>query len=295
MDSKDFQLLAALYENALQSYRSLGHRTSLSAPAARGRLQALESKGIIQGYWVSPDPSIFRRQDLLAFYDRQWTRSDALRALAVQDVAWVAWKVDGGLTVQVWPQSRKESIEDLTRVLKEPPFEQAWVDHPPKEDLSLIDWRIIEALLDHPRIELQGLCDSTHFSPKTVRKHLGTLIREEAVYISPKIGSLADSGEVIYHLAVTGDVSLNELRRTLGDLVLVNEAHEPSMKYLLCRANDLADVTSRIQAANELPGVGSVRVTLNRELLVANGFVHGLVRERIRNLEKTWKSNNGNV
>ena len=284
MDSKDFQLLAALHENARQSYRVLGSRVSLSAPAVRDRLQALEKRGIIQGYWVTPDPTIFDRQDLLVFYQDDRTREEALRALSVRDVAFVAWKVDGGLTVQLWPRNQKESLEELTRTMGEPSG-QALAEHPPHPPLSLADWRIIDVLLDDPRIELELLCKSTGLSPKTVRKHLSGMLREEEIYITPRLGTLSGSGELVYHLMVDGKAALSELRRVLGDAVLVNETKEPPMKYLLCRAHDLADVTSRTAQTSKLPGVRSVRVTLNREILVATEFVHSLVRERIVTLD----------
>ena len=280
MDSKDFQLLAALHENARQSYRALGNRVSLSAPAVRDRLQALEKRGIIQGYWVTPDPTIFDRQDLLVFYQDERTREEALRALSVRDVAFVAWKVDGGLTVQLWPRNQKESVEELTRALGAPSG-QALAEHPPHPPLSLADWRIIDVLIDDPRIELERLCKSTGLSPKTVRKHLSGMIREEEIYITPRLGTLSGSGELVYHLMVDGNVAFSELRQVLGDTVLVNETKEPPMKYLLCRAHDLADVTSRTARTSKLPGVRSVRVTLNREILVATEFVHSLVRARI--------------
>ena len=280
MDSKDFQLLAALHENARQSYRALGNRVSLSAPAVRDRLQALEKRGIIQGYWVTPDPTIFDRQDLLVFYQDERTREEALRALSVRDVAFVAWKVDGGLTVQLWPRNQKESVEELTRALGAPSG-QALAEHPPHPPLSLADWRIIDVLIDDPRIELERLCKSTGLSPKTVRKHLSGMIREEEIFITPRLGTLSGSGELVYHLMVDGRVGLSELRDALGDAVLVNETKDPPMKYLLCRAHDLADVTSRTAQTSKLPGVNSVRVTLNREILVATEFVHSLVRARI--------------
>jgi len=280
VDSKDFQLLAALHDNARQSYRALGSRVSLSAPAVRDRLQALEKTGIIQGYWVTPDPTIFDRQDLLVFYHDERTREEAVKALSVKDVAFVAWKVDGGLTVQLWPRNQKESLEELTRMLGEPSG-QALAEHLPHPPLSLADWRIIDALIDDPRIELEVLCKSTGLSPKTVRKHMSSMIREEVIYITPRLGTLSGSGELIYHLMVDGKAVFGELRRTLGDAVLINETKDPPMKYLLCRAHDLADVTSRTAQTSKLPGVKSVRVTLNREILVATEFVHSLVRARI--------------
>src|SRR5436305_13104002 len=61
VDSKDFRLLVALHENARQSYRSLGQRVSLPAPAVRARLTRLEDRGILQGCWVYVHPCIFSR------------------------------------------------------------------------------------------------------------------------------------------------------------------------------------------------------------------------------------------
>jgi len=43
----------------------------------------------------------------------------------------------------------------------------------------------------------------------------------------------------------------------------------------------------RTQAVRKLPGVDSVEVTLNRELLVVNDFVHSLIRRKSGN----WKGN----
>jgi len=280
VDSKDFKLLAALHENARQSFRALGNRVSLSAPAVRERLQALEKSNIIQGYWVTPDPTIFGREDLLVFYQGERTREEAVNTLTVRDVAFVAWKIDGGLTVQLWPLDREQSVKELTRKLGEPSG-RALAEHPPRLPLSLADWRIIDVLLDNPRIELGRLCKSTGLSPKTVRKHMSIMIRDEVIYITPRLGTLSGSGELVYHLMADGKVAFSELLRVLGDVVLVNETKEPPMKYLLCRAHDLADVTDRTAQASKLPGMRSVKVTLNREILVATEFVHSLIRARI--------------
>jgi len=55
---------------------------------------------------------------------------------------------------------------------------------------------------------------------------------------------------------------------------------------LLCRADDLAEVTVRTQAVRKLPGVDNVEVTLNRELLVGTDFLHSLIRAKASELEK---------
>ena len=248
----------------------------------RERLKRLERRGILNGYWLYIDPGVFDRKDLMIFYRGDWKREDALKALGVKDVAFVTWKLDGGLSVQTWPVNRTRPVNELTRALGARPAGQSFTEPQHDHKLSLVDWRIMDALVDDPTIPFEALTQKTGLSPKTVRKHLQRLVQDETIFIMPRLGSLADSGDVVYHLAVTGRVGLGELRQALGEAFVVGDTHEPPMKYLLCRANDLADVTSRTQAAKKLPGVESVEVTLNRELLVATNFVHSLIRQKLK-------------
>src|SRR5437867_10982146 len=113
--------------------------------------------------------------------------------------------------------------------------------------MSPVDWRIIDALVDDPTMPFEALTEKTGLSPKTVRKHLLSLIRNETIYVMPRLVSLAHSAAVAYHLALTGKFSLSELRHTLGAAQLLSHTRHPPTKYLLCRSNALADVTSRTQ------------------------------------------------
>jgi DNA-binding Lrp family transcriptional regulator len=287
VDSKDFRLLVALHENARLSYRSLGQRVSLSAPAVRERLNRLEAKGILQGYWLYIDPDALDREDLMLFYRGDWNREDALKALDVDDVAFVAWKLDGSLSVQLWPKDRTKPIKDLTMALESRPSGQTFTKRRDEDKrLSLIDFRIMDALVDDPLTPFEELVRKTGFSQKTVRKNLQQLIKDETIFIMPRLGSLAESGDLVYHLTVAGTVGRNELRRVLGEALVVSETSEPPLKYLLCRADDLAEVTVRTQGLRKLYGVDSVEVTLNKELLVGKEFVHSLIRRKIREWER---------
>ena len=121
MDSKDFQLLVALYGNARQSYQSLGRRLSLSAHSVRDRLNRLKSKGVLQGFMLTIDSSVFDRDDLLLFFDGEYFRKTVLRAFAAPDVSWVVWKVDGQMVVRYW---LKMSVKLQIILLK------SWVSDP---------------------------------------------------------------------------------------------------------------------------------------------------------------------
>ncbi len=192
MDSKDFRLLVALHENARQSYRSLGRSVSLSAPAVRDRLKRLENRHVLQGYWLYVDPSVFEREDLLVFFTGDWARQDVVKALSAPDVVFAAWKLDGGVTVQLWPRDHRQPVKDLTAILGAQPSGQAFTEPRRLRPLSLADWRIIDALIDDPTMPLKRLMRETGLSPKTIRKHLHLLGEEEAISVVPLLGALAD-------------------------------------------------------------------------------------------------------
>jgi DNA-binding Lrp family transcriptional regulator len=279
VDSKDFLLLALLNENARQSFQALGRRLSLSAPAVRERLRRLEARGVVQGYWVSVDPAIFGREDLLVSFGKEWSREDAVRASNAPDVAWVAWKVEGGLTVQLWPHDANRAMKDLTDFLGRESNWQGISRSGWNGSLTRIDWRILDALLDAPLSSVEELAEGTGLSPKTVRNHLLGLIRSEAIFVVARLGFPTDSGVLVYNLVVAGTAPLAEIKKRIGDAVLVHETVVPQMMYLFCRADNLAQLTTTLQGLEKLPGVSSVQLTLNREMILKTDFVHRLVRE----------------
>jgi len=293
VDSKDFQLLVALHQNARQSLLSLGRRVSLSAPAVRERLRRLHNTGVLLGYGLWVDPIVFGRQEVLVFFERDRTREQVIRALKAPDVSYIGWKLDGGLTVGVWSDNIGRSTRELSLALGEKPSGHAVTGTGDLQPLSILDFMVVDALIDNPKIPFKELVESTGLSPKTVRKHLDSLSRSETIVIMPRLGAGSSPGELVYNLAVAGKASMSEIRKVLEDALLVHETRNPPMKYLLCRSIDLGDVNSKTRALNRLQGIESAAVTLNRELVFANEFIHSLVQERIEKLEKIRVSQTG--
>lgn len=104
---------------------------------------------------------------------------------------------------------------------------------------------------------------------------------EITISIALSLGTLADSGELIYPLVVTGKVSMNEIRGIMGEAALLRNIQEPPMKYVLCRENSLADMITNTRALENVEGVKSVEIFLNREVLVSTHLRHSLIREEI--------------
>jgi DNA-binding Lrp family transcriptional regulator len=286
VDSKDFQLLVGLYGNARQSYQSLGRRVSLSAPAVRERLNRLRSKGILQGFMLVIDSSVFDRDDLLLFFHGNFSRKSALAAFTAPDISWVAWKVDGRITLRLWTKNEREATDNLTKILGVRPSMRAFTPRKRgRTPMSKTDLLIMDALVDKPQVPFGELLKSLGLSPKTLRKRLNLLLDTKTISIDPLLGALTDSGELIYPLVVAGRVSMDEIRRIMGESAQIHHTLQPPMKHVLCRANSLAEVITKTRVLENVQGIKYVTISLNREVLVSTDLRHSLIREEIRKLE----------
>jgi DNA-binding Lrp family transcriptional regulator len=59
MDSIDHTIVALMREDARRSFKDIGERVSLSAPAVKRRVDRLQSEGVIKGYTTTVDHSAF--------------------------------------------------------------------------------------------------------------------------------------------------------------------------------------------------------------------------------------------
>jgi DNA-binding Lrp family transcriptional regulator len=251
------------------------------------RLNRLRSKGVLQGFMLVIDSSVFDRDDLLLFFHGNFSRKSVLAAFAAPDISWVAWKVDGRITLRLWTKNEREATDHLTMILGVKPSMQALTPRKNRRTpLSITDLSIMDALVDDPKFPFDELVKTTGLSPKTVRKHLNLLLMTKTISIDPLLGALTDSGDLIYPLVVAGKVSIDEVQKIMGESAQTHHTLEPPMKHVLCRASSLAEVITRASALENVQGINYVTISLNREVLVSTDIRHSLIRDEIRKLEK---------
>ena len=100
------------------------------------------------------------------------------------------------------------------------------------------------------------------------------------------LGPPTDSGELVYSLLITGMVSMDDIRKIMGETAQIRHTLEPPMKYVLCKASSLADLITKTRALENIQGVESISISLNREMLVSTDRRHSLIREEMRKFEK---------
>jgi DNA-binding Lrp family transcriptional regulator len=79
MDDTDRRIVALLQENARRSFKDIGDRVHLSAPAVKRRVDRLESDGVIRGYSAAVDPRAFGWQAFVDLYCEGGMPADAIR------------------------------------------------------------------------------------------------------------------------------------------------------------------------------------------------------------------------
>jgi DNA-binding Lrp family transcriptional regulator len=232
------------------------------------------------------DSSVLDRDDLLLFFHGNFSRKAVLAAFAAPDISWVAWKVDGRITLRLWTKTEREATDNLAKILGVKPSMQALTPRKKRRTpLSIIDLSIMDALVDDPKIPFGELVKTTGLSPKTVRKHLNLLLETKTISIDPLLGALTDSGELIYPLVVAGAVSIDEVQQIIGESAQTHHTLEPPMKHVLCRAGSLAEVVTKTRTLENVRGIKYVTISLNREVLVSTDIRHSLIRDGIRKLE----------
>jgi DNA-binding Lrp family transcriptional regulator len=81
MDDTDRRIVALLQENARRSFKDIGDRVHLSAPAVKRRVDRLEADGVIRGYSAEVDPRAFgwQAEAFVDLYCEGGMPADAIR------------------------------------------------------------------------------------------------------------------------------------------------------------------------------------------------------------------------
>jgi DNA-binding transcriptional ArsR family regulator len=188
------------------------------------------------------DASVFDRDDVLLFFNGEYSRKTALATFAAPDISWVAWKVDGRIHLRLWTKNEYKATANLIKILGVRPSRRAFKPRKKRRaPLLITDLSIMDALVDDPKVPFGELLKTTGLSPKTIRKHLNRLLETKTISIDPLLGALTDSGELIYPLVVDGSVSMDDVRKIMGESAQTHHTLEPPMKHVLCRASSLAD------------------------------------------------------
>ena len=125
MDPIDRKIVALLREDARRSFRDIGERVRLSAPAVKRRVDRMEAEGVIRGYAAVIDPAAFgwHAQGIVSLFCEGHVTGDQVRgATAPHPEVTAAYTVAGQASALLVIRARDTAHleETLERLRAEP-------------------------------------------------------------------------------------------------------------------------------------------------------------------------------
>lgn len=285
MDDKDFRILVELFRDPLASFAKLGRSANVSATSAERRILALEEDLVLAGYFALPAAELVGRDAFIATATPTLSESIfPMKLLGEPDVVWAVRKHDGTITMCVYlpPGSdpatvglRREAGWTVSRAKKGP--------EPKDAGISEADGRIIDALIDHPRVENAELARRTGLPVATVKDRRDALVKKRAFTIRPALLMRQGLGTILFDLKVQlrSKDGAEKVRAAVDRGLVIQEADQPPTLVFLTRAHTVPGIYDMQSRIASLPEVQEVSFTIYREAAVARERLHAWVKEAV--------------
>lgn len=283
MDEKDFRILVELFRDPLASFAQLGRAASVSSTSAERRILALEEDLVLAGYFALPAAELLGREAFVATATPLLSESLFPAKLVVEnDVVWVIRKHDGTILMCVYlPTGTDPASVGLRR-------DAGWSVVPgpkgPEGKGALIteaDGRIIDALIDHPRVEAAELARRTGLPVPTVKDRREALVKKGAFTVRPALLMRQGLGTILFQLQVLlrSKEGAENVRKAVDRGLVIQEWQEPPALLFLTRAHTIPGIYDMQSRIASLPEVKEVSFTIYREAAIARERLHTWVKE----------------
>jgi DNA-binding Lrp family transcriptional regulator len=288
MDLRDFQILLELSRQPFASNENLGRAIGVTGNAVKARLQRMEDAHLLNGFYVMPSASVFRRFWQVFPFGPVEREPNLEKVLAIDGVVNVWRGRPRTLMVNVYARSADAPPPpQLVRVLHQTPLAVAIPERPDRfsfaeATLSSLEWRVLDALLERPRASLVELAETTGLTPRTVRKRRDSLFARGLLAIAPNFDSSGESGLLIYsgYVEARQSETLESLRAP--GLVVLHRLHKPPAAWIFGHTATYAELQEVEIALRGIPGVAIVELVPSRGGRVATDRLHRWIHDELR-------------
>jgi len=262
MDRTDLGIFSRLVTDALRSDESIGRDVGLTGKAVRARRRRMEAAGIIAEYGIHPAAEILgRHARTWRFIGKDRTDLSAARLSEIDDLAYVM-RFRPNLYVAVRFTREPEPREDmrLARILGRP------IDGPPDrdsressvhaEDLTRVDWSVLEAAVRSPRAPYSVKAGQVDLAARTFRIHQARLDATQALRCVMILNLEREPGLATYGIWLKVDESFDAQSVALPQLWdRPHWTQNPRGVYLLGSAENYFEAREVELRLRSLPGV----------------------------------------
>ena len=204
-------------------YQEIARRLQTSEDTVRNRIKTLES-GLIRSWKVGINPTLFGYLSTFIFFDVRPPNSKRRMFQELRSFPGVMWLVDflgdflGCMLAYRDGGSLKSKIGYISELARSENIVPADAPFPKcSSRLTENDWRIVRTVQRKPRSSYSDIAKRIGLSTRTVRRRLGTMISENALFVFPELDFDELEGGVLLSLAVFYDTNS---KRTVDNEIL---------------------------------------------------------------------------
>jgi DNA-binding Lrp family transcriptional regulator len=285
MDELDVRIFRALTtDNSRPSFftplkislRDVARKLQVDDVTVRNRYKRLQEKGILSGWKVLPNPSLFgyRIVNVLVDTPPRSPKDDMIRKLRLVDGVVGIYDVHGdslGVTLLFDSnQSLSRIIKLISRITNAENIIQVRAASLPAQigRLTDTDWAIVRSLADDASKSYVQVAKELGLSPRTIKSRLLKLEINRALIIGPMISLAAIDGMIGLFLfysytkpELKGEVDQAILSH-FGASYLLAMMTDPDRAYVILVAPTMASVKSYLKWTKQQPGVASARAEI---------------------------------
>lgn len=262
MDRTDLRIFTLLVSDPFLSDERIGREVNLTGKAVRLRRRRLEADGVLTDYAVHPGAEILGRHALAWGYTaRDRLELPVARLREVEDLVYVrCFRPDFYMAVRFTEEPDAQDDPRLGRLLGRP-FGGPLDDWSPKglidpDDLSRVDWKVMEAVVRTPRASLTTQAKQAGVSPRTLRLHRSNLDTARVLELAMIVDLAREAGLSTYGIWLKLDGAVDEAALKLPRLWdRPHWTRNPRGVYLLGSADSYFDARELELELRSLPGV----------------------------------------
>jgi len=286
LDNLDIQILHSLLDDCRESDRSIGTKIGISGAAVSSRISKMIKTGVIEGFTLKIEPSVFGLSLLYVVVTGQDT-DKILKQLDLIGEPFLVVPVVGGISVCgiVVKEDVGQKIEILKNIMKDVRLLSVFEAKNPGiiSNLTRTDVVIIEKLLKNPRAKIDELAKNTKLSTKTVARSLQKLQNDEAiqytvVYNPTKFDKYIPFA-VLTWITEGLEGVLKILNKEFGTSFLMKPFLAKNQIVLFLFSNNIFELDAITQKVRSVGGVGSADLFIPKKITFPQKWIINAIKQ----------------
>jgi DNA-binding Lrp family transcriptional regulator len=292
MDAIDKGILNYLASNCRITYRELSTKFNISSSAIKKRVKKLEESGVIEGYGINLSRAMTGTNLLFGFLgtDGSQDEEDFVETLGKQDMFVAAASYTGSHYALVAEFRNSQDLWEIGAFLRNfssvitIETHQLLGSQGSTMELTKLHLRVINVLLDDPRMSIVDIAEKTGLTSRRVRRLVNELVEGQAI-IFRSFNELGKAGSIPFLMWITWnekETDHNAIRDWLNKTFSLSlwesfiSAEAPIMICLLT-GEDLTEVDSIARVTRRHPHIPTVTVQIGKYHKYFPGLSHRIL------------------